>query len=117
MEKNDLQQIQTIVQQSIEKVWDDNIEPAFNGLNGDVNGLKGAVSRLENRITNIENKVAQLPTKSYLDDKLADLEGGLITKLRKEDQKMNRLVDMLKQKNVLNDTDLKELNNLQIFPY
>jgi len=30
---------------------------------------------------------------------------------------MNRLVDMLKQKNVLNDSDLKELKNLQIFPY
>ena len=91
-----MQQIQEAIQLSFTKIWEDNIEPAMNALHA---------------------KIAELPTKSYLDDKLADLEGGLITKLRKEDQKMNRLVDMLKQKNVLNDSDLKELKNLQIFPY
>src|SRR3989344_6629990 len=103
MEKNEMQQIQEAIQLSFTKIWEDNIEPAFNELN--------------NKVSSLEDKVSQLPTKSYLDDKLADLEGGLITKLRKEDQKMNRLVDMLKQKEVLNDSDLKELKNLQIFPY
>ena len=98
-----MQQIQEAIQLSFTKIWEDNIEPAFNELN--------------NKVSSLEDKVSQLPTKSYLDDKLADLEGGLITKLRKEDQKMNRLVDMLKQKEVLNDSDLKELKNLQIFPY
>ena len=69
MEKNDIQQIQEAVQKQIQetvqltftKIWEDNIEPAFNELN--------------NRVSSLENKVSQLPTKSYLDDKLADLEG------------------------------------------
>lgn len=110
MEKNDIQQIQEAVQLSFSKIWEDNIEPAINGLSNQISELNG-------RVSGIEDNVSQLPTKSYLDDKLADLEGGLITKLRKEDQKMNRLVDMLKQKDVLDDADLKELKNLQIFPY
>jgi hypothetical protein len=56
-----------------------------------------------------------LPTKSYLDDKLANLEGGLIAKLRKEDEKVNRLAEMLKQKNLLTESDIKELGQLQVF--
>ncbi|KKQ54166.1 MAG: hypothetical protein US74_C0052G0005 [Parcubacteria group bacterium GW2011_GWA2_38_13] len=56
-----MQQIQEAIQLSFTKIWEDNIEPAFNELN--------------NRVSSLENKVSQLPTKSYLDDKLADLEG------------------------------------------
>lgn len=55
MEKKDLEQIETIFDKSFTKVWKGNIEPALDAMQAHIN---------------------QLPTKSYLDDKLADLEGG-----------------------------------------
>lgn len=64
----------------------------------------------------LENQISHLPTKAYLDDKLADLEGGLITKLRKEDEKVNRLAEILKEKKVLSENDIAELQRLQVFP-
>lgn len=83
------------------EVWEGNLEPAFN--------------ELHKKFDKLEGKVNQLPTKTYLDDKLANLEGGLITKLRKEDEKVNRLAEMLKQKKILTDADLAELGQLQVF--
>lgn len=64
----------------------------------------------------VDEKIAPLPTKSYLDEKFANLEGDLIVKLRKEDQKINRLAEILKQKNILSDSDLLELAQLRVFP-
>jgi len=55
-------------------------------------------------------------TKSYLDDKLADLEGGVISKLRKEDEKVNRIISLLKKHKVVPSAELEDLDNLQIFP-
>ncbi len=74
------------------------------------------VEYLDEKFQAIEDRFAQLPTKSYLDDKLADLEGGIITKLRKEDDKLNRLAEMLKDKKVLSETDIAELKKLVVFP-
>ena len=74
------------------------------------------IEYLDQKFQAIEDRFSQLPTKSYLDDKLADLEGGLVTKLRKEDEKLNRLAGMLKEKKLLNDADIAELQRLQVFP-
>ena len=67
-------------------------------------------------LSTLAGKVDQLPTKSYLDDKIAELEGGLITKLRKEDDKVNRLLEIMKQKSLLSESEVAELVGLQIFP-
>lgn len=64
----------------------------------------------------VDEKIAPLPTKSYLDEKFANLEGDLIVKLRKEDQKVNRLLDLLKQKKVLTDNEINDLARLEVFP-
>ena len=74
------------------------------------------IEYLDRKFQAIEDRFSQLPTKSYLNDKLADLEGGLVTKLRKEDEKLNRLAGMLKEKKLLNDDDIAELQRLQVFP-
>ena len=64
----------------------------------------------------LNDKIAPLPTKSYIDEKFANLEGDLIVKLRKEDQKVNRLLELLNQKNILNDSEIQDLSNIQVFP-
>ncbi len=59
---------------------------------------------------------ATMVTKSYLDDKLADLEGHLISKLRKEDEKLNRLVELLANKSILAMEDVAFLRQIEVFP-
>lgn len=71
---------------------------------------------VDKKFQELDAKISQLPTKSYLDDKMADLEGGLVSKLRKEDDKVNRLSEMLRTKKVLTDIDMEELKKLQVFP-
>lgn len=110
MEEKDLKQIKELFRQEVKtgfkegftEIWIGNLEPAFDSTH--------------ERIDKLDKKVDQLPTKSYLDDKFADLEGELIKKLRKEDEKVNRLAEILKEKKVLSDGDIAELQRLQVFP-
>jgi len=119
MEEKDLKQIKETIDQSVkqgireefdqkfsegfhkefEQIWENNLSPAFDEIN--------------QRFVKIES---QMVTKSYLDDKLADLEGGVISKLRKEDEKVNRIISLLKKHKVVPSAELDDLDNLQIFP-
>src|SRR3989338_4051390 len=103
MDEKDLKQIKELFKQefkvgfkdNLTEFWEGNLEPAFSAVN---------------------DEIAQLPTKSFLTDKLANLQGDLTTKLRKEDEKLNRLADILRQKNIISDRDIQELGNLVVFP-
>lgn len=95
IDQNDLQKIG----EEMGKVLEQNITPQFEEIRG--------------RLDKIESTMV---TKSYLDDKLADLEGNLVGKLRKEDEKVNRLIEVLKNKSVLDDRDVKMLEEFHVFP-
>ncbi|PIY97095.1 MAG: hypothetical protein COY66_01255 [Candidatus Kerfeldbacteria bacterium CG_4_10_14_0_8_um_filter_42_10] len=95
MDKKDLKQIRI----EIAEVIEDNINPHFEDIQKDVQEIK-----------------TNMVTKSYLDDKLAELEGGMVAKLRKEDRKVNRLVEILQKKSLLTKEDVKQLEELKVFP-
>lgn len=95
MDDKDLKQIKETFREGFKEIWEGNLGPAFNA---------------------VYERIDQLPTKAYLDDKIANLEGTLIVKLRKEDEKLNRLAEILRNKNILSDSDIAELANLQVFP-
>lgn len=116
MEEKDLKQIGDIVEKGLNRFWESDVEPAFQGVAKTFEGVDKRFEAIDKRFERIEKQISQLPTKSYLDDKLAELEGGLISKLRKEDQKLERLVEMLKQKDVLTENEQKELAELKVFP-
>lgn len=60
---------------------------------------------------------ALMVTKSYLDEKLFSLKGDLIEKLRKEDEKLNFIIALLRARAILSDDDLKRIRTeFQIFP-
>ena|SRR3989338_1433153 len=85
-----------------EEVWrviESNVNPQFDEIRTDIK---------EMRITMV--------TKSYLDDKLADLEGSVVVRQRKEDRKVNLLIDLLQQKSILAETDVQTLREIQVFP-
>ena len=99
MDDKNLKQIEKVVEKAVRsgfaEVWEGNLEPALE---------------------QVHKEIAQLPTKTFLSDRFANLEGDLIKKLRKEDEKVNRLAKIIKDRKVLTELDIKELGNLQVFP-
>jgi len=76
-----------------------------------------ALENMESRINSrFDLLVSQMVNKEYLDDKLADLEGVIIVRQRKEDKKLNLLIDILKEKKVIKDTDINRLKEIKVFP-
>lgn len=75
------------------------ITPQFEELRGEIASIK-----------------REMVTKSYLDNKLADFEGGMVARSRKEDAKVNRLLKMLESKSVLSNEEVHVFDDYQIFP-
>ena len=92
------------------KVIEHNITPAIDGLRQHVD------ARLDKVDARLGKVGSQMVTKSYLDDKMAELEGGVIVRQRKEDKKVNLLIELLQSKSVLAETDVKQLKEIQVFP-
>ena len=67
----------------------------------------------DKRFTKIES---QMVTKDYLDEKMSDLRGDLTILTRKEDQKVKRLVEILKNRKLITDKEVKEIMAMEPFP-
>ncbi len=51
-----------------------------------------------------------------MDDKLTDLKGDLVVLMRKEDTKLVELIDILRNKNVINNDEASRILGMQPFP-
>lgn len=65
---------------------------------------------------NVLPAINNLPDKAYLDDKIADLEGTTVVRQRKEDQKVNLLIEFLQKKQVLGEQEVRQLREFHVFP-
>lgn len=76
--------------------------------------------RMEARMSGVEKRLdrveGDMVTKSYLDEKLFDLKGDLITLTRKEDAKLLRLVDILETRKVISSEDANAVLTMEPFP-
>ena len=52
----------------------------------------------------------------HMDEKMSDLRGDLVVLMRKEDMKMVRLCEMLKEKEILADEEIQEILRMEPFP-
>ncbi|MDP2790071.1 MAG: hypothetical protein Q8O51_03005 [bacterium] len=90
-------------------------EIRFEKIEGRLGNLEsGMVTKdyLEKRLNKLQ---VHMVTKDYLDTKLANLEGNLIVLTRKEDQKLHTLVDILHDKQVIDDADMRRVERLEPF--
>ena len=71
---------------------------------------------VEKRLEKIEVQLPFLVTKDYLDDKLADLKGDTVVLVRKEDQKVRYLAEILHSRDLLTDEDIKSIFSMHPFP-
>ena len=80
-------------------------------------GVEAKFEGLGKRVEGLEKKVNNLPDKPYLDDKIADLKGDIVVKLRREDAKVNFLIGLLRNHSVLTDAEVERLRReFEIFP-
>jgi len=96
------------------------IKKDVGSLKQDVGSLKQDVGSLKQDVGSLKLKVgsiqAQMVTKSYLDDKLADLRGDLISNDRKQDKKIDFLTRTLESKKVLTAKEADAIISLSPFP-
>jgi hypothetical protein len=81
------------------------------------NEILEAIGEFSNKVEQRFNKIESIMvTKDYLDDKLLNMKSDMVVMMRKEDEKVKTLVQILKQKNLLNDSEVKLILALEPFP-
>lgn len=69
--------------------------------------------KMESRMDSMESRMV---TKEYLDEKLFDLRGDFFELAKKEDSKVELLINILRRKNVLDKNDSKSILRIKLFP-
>ncbi|NQU99316.1 MAG: hypothetical protein HQ538_01135 [Parcubacteria group bacterium] len=72
--------------------------------------------KLETMASKEDLKKMELDLKDHVDEKLGELKGDLVILTKKEDKKLLFLVKILKDKNIIDDKDVKALLNMEPFP-
>ncbi len=72
-------------------------------------------SHVKGEISEINSNITRMVTKDYLDDKMSDLRGDLVVMMRKEDNKLKTLVGVLKEKSVLDSSDVSRIYSMEPF--
>jgi|SRR3990167_3360178 len=93
----------------------DNVEGRFEKMESRTDSMESKMvtkDYFEDRLSTFEIKMV---TKDYLDEKLFDLRGDLSTIIRKEDKKVESLVEILYKKKILTKEDRQEILKMEPF--
>ncbi|MFH1405435.1 MAG: hypothetical protein ABIH21_05090 [Patescibacteria group bacterium] len=94
-------------------------EERFRGLE---KNLKSEISSVKTEISSVKTELTQTINKQKLelidamDDKMADLKGHLVILMRKEDKKVTTLINLMRDKQLLNDEEANMILALDPFP-
>ena len=70
----------------------------------------------------VENNIGRHPftlplrLNDAMDEKLGDLKGDLVVLMRKEDKKLTELVNVLKERHIISEEDVKRVLGMEPFP-
>src|SRR3989338_6896149 len=82
----------------------------------DLKQVVGRLDKVEERLGKVESAMTTtMVTKDFLTTKLYDLRGDLVVMMRKEDTKVQALIEILHKKNILQEHDLSYLLSLEPF--
>jgi len=71
---------------------------------------------LEELRSDVNTIKSQMVTKSYLDEKLANIKGDNVSLIRKEDDKVNAVVEELDTQKILPRASITAIKNHHVFP-
>lgn len=89
------------------------IDDRLNNIEQEIGSMKSDMGSMKSEIGSMKSEMV---TKSYLDDKMADLRGDLVVLVRKEDDKVVTLVDMLHDNETLTDKEANRILKMEPFP-
>lgn len=105
------------------------LHDVLHAINGGFSDVEARFDRVETRLDKVEARLdtveatmatkadlVNLVTKDYLDEKLYDLRGDLTVALRKEDDKVVKLVSVLEERKVLSKKDAQRVLSMELFP-
>ena len=84
----------------------------FGGIDERLDVMGEDISNLKEDVNYLKTNMV---TKSFLTDKLIDLKNDLNEKIKKEDTKVGLLADVLVDKKVLKEEDVKEVKGIEVF--
>jgi SMC interacting uncharacterized protein involved in chromosome segregation len=91
----------------------DKVDKRFEKMDSRMDSMEGHMDSMEGRMDSMESKIV---TKDYLDEKLFDLRGDLLTVIKKEDHKVDTLIEILYKKDILNRKDKESILKIELFP-
>ncbi|EKD43970.1 MAG: hypothetical protein ACD_72C00053G0003 [uncultured bacterium] len=83
-----------------------------SGLKQDVSGIKATMVTKDD----LQQALVKVVSKDYLDDKLSDLKGHVLSVVRKEDTKTVAVIHLLKDKQVFTSNEAESILRLEPFP-
>ena len=116
LDKEDIKQIKNIVSEAVSESTREILEVMQHyakGVDEKFEAIDEKFVSIDERFDRIE---ATMVTKSYLDDKIADLRGELVVLTRHEDTKVVTLVTTLKKSKVLPSKEAEKILAMEPFP-
>ncbi len=92
------------------------VDERFDKIEGRLDTTDGHLKTIGGRLDTIEAKLTTMPTKDDMNEALANTKADIILTMRKEDAKLCTLVEVLREKKVLSDPDIKRILSLEPFP-
>ncbi|MEK7856442.1 MAG: hypothetical protein AAB288_10150 [Acidobacteriota bacterium] len=93
--------------------FSENVDRRFDHVDVRLDSVEARLDRVEGRIDRVESTMV---TKDYLDTRLADLKGGLISINRHLDGKIDALTDTLVANRTITDGDRRRIGGFGPFP-
>ena len=120
MENNEKQEILKAIE-TVSTTLSEKIDTEVGSLSEQISGLANYMDeRLAQTEENVNKRLAQtetrVVTKDYLDSKLADLQGNLHILMRKEDDKVVALVELLRSQKTIKEEDARRILGMDLFP-
>ncbi|MFH0928385.1 MAG: hypothetical protein V1821_02830 [bacterium] len=91
----------------------DHVENEISGMKSEIVGMKSEISGVKSEIVGIKN---QMVTKDFLTDKLGQLRGDLVALVRKEDQRVNGLIRIMEEDNVISKKVAQKMLATEVLP-
>ncbi len=121
MQKSDKQEILEAIH-----AFSGDVDKKIDSLDEKVGKLDKKIGKLDEKVGSLDEKVDNLNdeflklqtrvvTKDYLDEKMADLRGDLVVMMRKEDNKFQKLVEIMQNKKLLDDTEVEKILSMEPF--
>lgn len=101
----------------VASVIEHNINPQFEGVYSRLDKIEGRLDGVEDRLGKVETRLdTEMVTKTYLDEKMGNLESKLLSQDRQSEKKIDALIDALVERRGLKPSDAERLEQVRVFP-